>query len=103
MARRAPSPGSDDKTVRVWDPVAGRPLPATLEGHTEFVFGVAAEVTLPDGTPRTSPARGTRRGRVWDPIAGGAPHARRAHGDVFGVAAFTLPDGTPARVSGSDD
>ena len=42
--------GSDDKTLRVWDPLAGTCL-ATLEGHTNDVNGVAI-VTLADGSVR---------------------------------------------------
>ena len=92
--------GSDDKTVRVWDPVAGKAL-HTLQGHTGQVLGVAA-FTLPDGTPRAVSGSDDCTVRVWNPVAGTALHTLKGHTrDVECVAAFTLPDGTPRALSGS--
>ena len=36
--------GSDDKTVKIWDPDTQRLL-ATLQGHTNWVFAVASYTT----------------------------------------------------------
>ena len=55
---------SSDKTLRVWDPLAGTSL-VTLEGHTSTVWGVAC-FTLPDGSPRAISACSDRTLRVWD-------------------------------------
>ena len=54
--------GSVDKTLRVWDPIAGTCL-ATLEGHTDCVLAVAC-FTLPDGSVRAISAFADKL-RVW--------------------------------------
>ena len=92
--------GAVDKTVRVWDPIAGKAL-HTLEGHTgtcgrRRVHAARRHAARP-------PRRGTRR-CAWGPHRRqGAPHAEGHTDWVKCVAAFTLPDGTPRALSGSDD
>ena len=56
--------GSDDRTVRLWDPATGQPTSKPLTGHTGTVWAVAA-VPLPDG--RTLLATGSTDGtaRLW--------------------------------------
>ncbi|MCP4968682.1 MAG: hypothetical protein GY926_26070 [bacterium] len=55
---------SDDRTVRVWDPVSGDTT-KILKGHTNGVRGVAwGEI---DGQPRLATASFDETVRVWDP------------------------------------
>jgi WD40 repeat protein len=67
--------GSDDGTVRLWDPLAGAPAGMPLTGHTKMVVSVAFG-TGPGG--RLLLASGSLDGtvRLWDPATGrqtGAP------------------------------
>ncbi|MFE1592361.1 WD40 repeat domain-containing protein, partial [Nocardia sp. NPDC058705] len=57
--------GSDDRTVRLWDPITGHPHGTPLTGHTHMVTAVAAVVLL-DG--RTLLASGSHDDtvRLWD-------------------------------------
>jgi hypothetical protein len=57
---------SDDRTLRVWDPLAGTCL-RTLQGHTSEVVGVAC-FALADGSPRAVSASWDTTLRVWDPL-----------------------------------
>ena len=60
----------DDGTVRLWDPVTGRPVGDPLTGHTGSVNAVAFG-PLPMGG-RCWPARGDDGTvRLWDPVTGG--------------------------------
>ena len=84
--------GSYDKTVRVWDLVAGGP-PRVLQGHGDNVFGVAF---TPDGTHLLSLAADDVA-RVWD-VAAGATVAVHA-----GVRdASIAPDGRAIALGGLD-
>ena len=90
-----------DKTVRVWDPIAGTLL-HTLEGHTN---NVRASRRSRCPTARRAPLwrSNDKTVRVWDPVAGTALHTLEGLRLGGGVAAFTLPDGTPRALSGSHD
>ncbi|MDX2849222.1 WD40 repeat domain-containing protein [Streptomyces sp. PA03-3a] len=96
--------GSDDRTVRVWDPLAGTPVGQPLTGHTGPVQAVAA---FPAADGRTLLATGSDDGRlrVWDPLAGtpvGQPLTGHT-GPVRAVAAFPASDGRTLLATGSDD
>ena len=75
-----------DGTVRLWDPVTGRPVGAPLHASARNgVFGVAFS---PDGKLLAS-AGGDGTVRLWDPATGrpvGAPLHASARNGVFGVA-----------------
>ena len=60
--------GSDDETVRIWDPATGQTT-ATLTGHTDWVTAVAWS---PDGTCLAT-ASDDKTVRIWDPDHRPAP------------------------------
>jgi WD40 repeat protein len=96
--------GSDDGTVRLWDPATGRHLGAPLTGHTEMVVSVAFG-TGPGG--RLLLASGGHDGsvRLWDPATGrqmGAPLTGHTE-MVVSVAFGTGPGGRLLLASGSVD
>ena len=80
--------GSDDRTVRIWDPATGRQR-ATLTGHTGPVTAVAI---APDGTWLAT-GSDDRTVRIWDPATGRQRATLTGHtGPVTAVA--IAPDGT---------
>ena len=90
---------SDDKTVRVWDVVAGKVV-HTMWGHTDWVRSVAWAEWGPDGR-RLASASEDKTVRVWDVETGHVVHTLRGHTDwVFSVA--WAPDGRRL-ASASDD
>ena len=96
--------GSDDGTVRVWDPVTGKPQGSPLRGHTSGVNSVAFGVG-PDG--RLLLASGSDDGtvRVWDPVTGrpeGGPLTGHT-GPVFSVVFGADPDGRLLLATSSED
>ena len=96
--------GSEDGTVRFWDPVTGGPVGGPLTGHTGIVTSVAFG-TGPDG--RLLLASGSEDGtvRFWDPVTGapvGGPLTGHT-GIVTSVAFGTGPDGRLLLASGSED
>ncbi|KAJ8603222.1 hypothetical protein CTAYLR_003848 [Chrysophaeum taylorii] len=93
-----------DRTVRVWDPVAGGDALRVFEGHADCVIGVTAFVNA-DGAPRLASCSYDRTVRVWDPVAGGdALRVFEGHSDrVKGVTDFVDADGAPRLASCSHD
>ena len=80
--------GSDDGTVRIWDPATGQQR-ATLTGHTGYVTAVAI---APDGTWLAT-ASDDGSVRIWDPATGQQRATLTGHtGWVTAVA--IAPDGT---------
>ena len=89
--------GSDDGTVRLWDPLTGAPVGEPLTGHTGAVSSVAFG-TGPDGRLLLASGSGDRTVRLWDPVTGapvGEPLTGHT-GEVTSVAFGTAPDGRPA-------
>ena len=79
--------GSQDKTVRLWDLLAGRER-SRCDGHTDWVSAVAFS---PDGKTLGSVSRDWTV-RVWDPATGKQSRCLEGHqGGVLGIA--FLPDG----------
>src|SRR6185312_9170648 len=105
-----------DATVRVWDPVTGQPVGATLTGHTSAVLGVCAlagwdSAGHPDGRTLLAPAWVDATVRVWDPVTGqpvGAALTGHTSG-VLGVCALAgwdsagHPDGRTLLASAGQD
>ena len=96
--------GSEDRTVRLWDPVTGAPAGEPLTGHTGYVESVAFG-TGPDGRLLLASGSGDNTVRPWDP-ATGAPAGEPLTGHtgyVDSVAFGTGPDGRLLLASGSGD
>lgn len=79
--------GSDDWTVRLWDPTGGKCL-RTLEGHTDYVWDIAFS---PDGSLLAS-ASSDHTVRLWDPASGKCLRKLKGHPREVMSVAFS-PDG----------
>ena len=94
--------GSEDETVRVWDPETGEQL-AELVGHTGEVNAVAGW-TDPDGRTRIVSGSEDETLLVWDPETGEQLAELVDYtGTVHAVAVWTGPNGRTRIASGSDD
>ena len=92
---------SGDGTVRLWDPVTGRPVGAPLQ-TSSVPAGVCGVAFSPDGKLLASGGGGGTV-RLWDPVTGrsaGAPIHASARNGVSGVA-FS-PDGKLLASGGGD-
>jgi WD40 repeat protein len=94
--------GSEDRTVRLWDPATGKQIGEPLTGHDEWVESVAFGTV--DG--RTVLASGGDNGKVrlWDPATGkqiGEPLT--GHDESVQSVAFGMVDGRTVLASGSWD
>ncbi|SPM38380.1 hypothetical protein MNAB215_557, partial [Mycobacterium numidiamassiliense] len=89
---------ADDRTVRVWDAVTGRPVGEPLTGHTTRVHCVAYS---PDGRLLAS-GGGDKTVRLWDGTTG-EPIGRplTGHTGVIYAVAFS-PDGHRLASAGDD-
>ncbi|MDR1152846.1 MAG: pentapeptide repeat-containing protein, partial [Bifidobacteriaceae bacterium] len=88
--------GSDDETVRLWDPTTGDTT-ATLHGHTGWLRAVAWS---PDGTTLATGSR-DETVRLWDTTTGKTTTTLHGHTDWVRAVAWS-PDGTTL-ATGSDD
>ncbi|KAJ5865139.1 uncharacterized protein N7529_007055 [Penicillium soppii] len=88
--------GSDDQTVRLWDPATGA-LTQSLEGHSSWVGSVAFS---PDGRLLAS-GSGDKTVRLWDPATGALTQTLEGHSSLVQSVAFS-PDGR-LLASGSGD
>ncbi|CAI7568060.1 unnamed protein product [Penicillium pancosmium] len=79
--------GSDDKTIRLWDPATGN-LQQTLEGHSYSVQSVAFS---PDGRLLASGSE-DKTIRLWDPATGNLQQTLKGHLYSVQSVAFS-PDG----------
>jgi len=92
--------GSDDNTLRVWDPETGVCL-RVLKGHTEGVSSVCALDST--GVQRIVSGSYDRTIRVWDPETGVCLRVLKGHTrSVISICAIGLP-GAQRIVSGSYD
>jgi WD40 repeat protein/transcriptional regulator with XRE-family HTH domain len=94
--------GGGDGTVRLWNPVTGRPVGAPLQTGSGPAGGVHAVAFSPRGKLLAS-SYGNGTVRLWDPASGrhvGAPFQASARNAVFGVA-FS-PDGKLLATAGGD-
>ncbi|KAH3485780.1 hypothetical protein KXW24_007332, partial [Aspergillus fumigatus] len=101
--------GSDDKTIKLWDPTTGAlkhtllwdpttgNLKHTLEGHSDWVRSVAfwkdSQLLASGSDDKTT--------RLWDPTTGALKHTLEGHSDSIRSVAFSQ-DGQ-LLASGSDD
>ncbi|KAJ5938320.1 hypothetical protein N7466_001454 [Penicillium verhagenii] len=76
--------GSNDDTVRVWDPATGA-LHYTLEGHSGTVYSVAFS---PDGRLLASGSNDDTV-RLWDPMTGALHHTLEGHSISVESVAFS--------------
>src|SRR5215469_10305377 len=92
---------SYDGTVRLWNPVTGRPVGTLIHASTRY--GLVNVAFSPDGKLLASASGADATVRLWNPATGrpiGAPiHASTRYG-VYGVA-FS-PDGTLLASAGGD-
>jgi len=88
--------GSDERSVRIWDPATGALLHA-LEGHTGRVWALAAD---PQGRWLASGSE-DKTVRVWDPATGTLLHALEGHSDR--VSALAADPQARWLASGSED
>jgi WD40 repeat protein len=88
--------GSNDKTVKLWDPATGT-LQQTLEGHSASVVAVAFS---PDGNLVASGSN-DKTIKLWDPATGTLQQTLEGHSNRVWAVAFS-PDGKLV-ASGSDD
>jgi WD40 repeat protein len=79
--------GSEDNTVRLWDPVTGD-LQQTLKGFSSSVNSVAF---LPDGRLLASGSV-DKTVRLWDPVTGDLQQTLKGHSGSVDSVAFS-PDG----------
>jgi WD40 repeat protein len=79
--------GSNDNTVRLWDPATGA-LEQTLEGHSGPVLSVAFS---PNGRLLASGSNDNTV-RLWDPATGALEQTLEGHSDWVHLVAFS-PDG----------
>jgi WD40 repeat protein/transcriptional regulator with XRE-family HTH domain len=92
---------SGDGTVRLWDPVTGRPVGAPFHMHASP--GGAAVAFSPDGKLLAGVSGGDTTVRLWNPVTGrpvGTPLPATARYGVYGVA-FS-PDGKLLASGGGD-
>jgi WD40 repeat protein len=96
--------GSDDETVRLWDPLTGQQVGDPLTGHTGWVQAVAP-VALPDGRVLIASGSNDETVRLWDPLTGqqvGDPLTGHT-GWMQAVAPVALPDGRVLLATGGHD
>lgn len=90
--------GSDDGTVRVWDPQTGKSISPPFTGHTSLVLSVAVSL---DGKLIASGSSDNTL-RIWDSNTGACPLGPiNAHNDDINSVAFS-PNGSRI-ATGSDD
>jgi WD40 repeat protein len=88
--------GSEDRTIRLWDPVTGKTV-LRLEGHTGRVNGLAFS---PDGK-RLASAGADGSVRIWDVATG--QELRRLEGHASAVTCVAFHPTRERLVSGSRD
>jgi WD40 repeat protein len=79
--------GSQDKTVRLWDPITGAPVGEPLAGHQATVNSVAFG-TGPDGRLLLASSGVDRAVRLWDPVTGASIGELLGQTDIATSLAF---------------
>jgi WD40 repeat protein len=77
--------GSDDQTVRLWEPATGHQVGAPLTGHT-FPVHLVAFGTGPGRRPLLASNSGDKTVRPWEPTTGFCTATIRRRSSVHSVA-----------------
>ncbi|KAJ6036021.1 hypothetical protein N7540_000300 [Penicillium herquei] len=88
--------GSDDDTIRIWDPVTGQCI-STLKGHGDRVTSIAWS---PDGSQLASGSH-DKTVKIWNPVTSQCTSTLEGHSD-WAIRIAWSPDGSRL-VSGSLD
>jgi WD40 repeat protein len=97
--------GSEDRSVRLWDPATGNPVGQRVIGHARPVSWMAG-VTLPDRrTLLATAGSGDETIRLWSPATDtSTSHARTSHTDwITCMTSVTLSDGSSVLATGGSD
>ena len=92
--------GSDDNTIRIWDPTTGTTL-RTLIGHTDWIRSVTTAQL--DGRTVIISGSNDRTIRIWDPTTGNTLRTLTGHTDSVNSVTTTELDGRTVIVFGSED
>ncbi|WFE59206.1 WD40 repeat domain-containing protein [Micromonospora sp. WMMD712] len=86
--------GSQDGSVRLWDPATGLPTGEPLTGHRGFVLGLAP-CRLRDGRDLLVVGSGGGTVTGWDPNTGARRSSVELAGGLRQLSCVLLPDGQP--------
>ena len=92
--------GSDDQTVRLWDPSTGEQL-TTLRGHQDSVNALCT-ISV-NGRQLLASGSGDQTVRLWDPSTGEQLTTLRGHQDSVNALCTISVNGRQLLASGSDD
>jgi WD40 repeat protein len=93
--------GSEDRTVRLWDPATGRQIGEPLTGHDEWVESVAFGTV--DGRTVLASGSWDETVRLWDPATGKQIGEPLTGPPMVQSVAFGTVDGSTVLASGGWD